>query len=69
MGRGVEMKEELTDKKIDVILAGLDPLKLGKWESEFLASVKEWWGKRRKLSDKQKQRLGEMWEKANAKSS
>jgi hypothetical protein len=37
--------------------------KLGEWEQGFVKSVKEWWKKNKRLSDKQKKRLGELWEK------
>jgi hypothetical protein len=60
-------QEPLDDKQIDSILANLDLIKLSKWEFDFVESVKTWWKQRRKLSDKQKKRLGELWEKQNAK--
>lgn len=61
--------EDLTDKKLDQILTELDELKLSPWEFDFVNSTRTWWKQRRKLSDKQKKRLGEIWEKqTNGKS-
>lgn len=57
------MKNELTDGMVDQILEGLDETKLGEWEKGFVTSVRSWWKQRRKLSDKQKKRLNELWEK------
>jgi hypothetical protein len=54
---------ELTDAMVDQILEGLDESKLGEWEQGFLTSVRNWWKQKRKLSDKQKKRLSELWEK------
>jgi hypothetical protein len=55
--------KELDDKKIDQIFAEVDEIKLSKWEFDFLTSTRNWWKQRRKLSDKQKKRLGELWAK------
>jgi hypothetical protein len=63
----VLMKEPLDEKAIDSILTNLDPIKLSKWEFDFVDSVKIWWKQRRKLSPKQTKRLGEIWDKQNAK--
>jgi hypothetical protein len=52
---------ELTDSMIDQILEGLDESKLGEWEQGFIKSVRTWWTQNRKLSDKQKKRLDELW--------
>ena len=59
--------QPLDDKQIDAILANLDPIKLSKWEFDFLESVKTWWKQRRKLSPKQVKRLSELWENQRAK--
>ncbi len=57
------MKNELSDADVDLILDGLDESKLGEWEKGFVTSVRTWWKQKRKLSDKQKKRLGELWRK------
>jgi hypothetical protein len=36
---------------------------LGKWELSFFLSVKEQWEQNRSLSDKQKLKLGEIWDR------
>jgi hypothetical protein len=55
--------QELTDSAITQILDNLDGTKLSDWEKGFATSVKAYWTKNKKLSDKQKKRLGEMWRK------
>ena len=55
--------QELTDSAINQILDNLDESKLSDWEKGFVKSVREWWKRRKKLSDKQKDRLAEMWRK------
>jgi hypothetical protein len=56
---------ELTDKAIDYILDGLkDNLKLTSWEKNFVESVTDQWGRNRSLSEKQKETLGKIWDKA-----
>ena len=57
------MKQELTDRMIDQIFEGLDESKLSEWEQGFVKSTKSWWTQKRKLSDKQRKRLGELWSK------
>jgi hypothetical protein len=54
--------QELTDSAINQILDNLDDSKLSEWEKGFLVSVRAYWKKNKKLSDKQKKRLGEIWE-------
>ena len=68
MGRGEQMKaEDLTDQLIDQIFEGLNDFKAkDDWEMEFLTSVRAYWAKSRRLSDKQKKRLLEIWERQNA---
>jgi hypothetical protein len=58
---------DMTDKLIDHILTHLDEIKLSQWEHEFVTSIKTWWKTRRKLSDKQKKRLSELWESQGGK--
>ena len=59
-------KQELTDSAITQILENIDDSKLSEWEKEFVASVKTYWKKNKKLSDKQRKRLGELWEKQHS---
>lgn len=54
---------ELTDKAIDYILDGLENANLNKWELNFYESIKDQWERRRQLSDKQKEILGQIWDK------
>ncbi len=59
-------KQELNDAAIAQILENVDESKLSEWEKEFVKSVRTYWGKNKKLSDKQKKRLRELWEKTHA---
>jgi hypothetical protein len=52
---------QLSDQMIDQIVNNLDESKLGKWEFDFFTSIKTWWKKNRRLSEKQKNRLAELW--------
>jgi hypothetical protein len=55
---------ELTDKAIDYILSGLaDEQRLTQWEKSFVESVSDQWTRSRRLSDKQKEVLGRIWDK------
>lgn len=62
---GAQVKvEELTDDAIDYILDGLrNELRLTDWEQKFIESVSDWWDRERRLSEKQKEILGKMWDK------
>lgn len=55
--------EELTDKAIDYIMDGMLTDHLSDWEKNFFESVSEQWTRNRKLSDKQKEILGNIWDK------
>jgi hypothetical protein len=55
--------QEMTDSAITQILDNLDDTKLSDWEKGFVTSIKTWWKKNKKLSEKQKKRLGELWRK------
>jgi hypothetical protein len=57
------MKKELTDEDVDLIFENLDEAKLDDWSKGFVKSTRTWWKQRRKLSDKQRKRLNELWEK------
>jgi hypothetical protein len=54
---------ELTDKAIDYILDGLENASLTKWELNFYESIKDQWIRNRRLSDRQKEILGQIWDK------
>ncbi len=60
---------ELTDKAIDYIIDGLcdelakDRPKLNSWERGFIISVEEQWRNKRSLTDNQKTKLGQVWDK------
>lgn len=55
--------EELTDKAIDYILDGIQTERLSDWERNFIESVDDQWTRNRKLSDRQKEVLGQIWDK------
>ena len=55
--------EELTDSAIDFILDGMNTDKLSNWEKGFIESVSDQWYRIKKLSDKQKEVLGNIWDK------
>jgi hypothetical protein len=55
--------EEITPELIDFIFDNVDESKLDKWTFDFVISTKAYWKKNKRLSDKQKKRLGELWEK------
>lgn len=61
--------EEMTEKVVDQIFTEIDEIKLSKWEFDFVNSCRVWWKQRRKLSDKQKKRLGEVWSKQHVQPS
>jgi hypothetical protein len=54
--------EELTDSAIDFILSGMNTDFLNDWEKQFFESVTEQWELHRKLSVKQKEILGRIWD-------
>ena len=56
-------QEELTDKAIDYILEGIDTDRLTDWEQSFVESVSDQWQRNRHLSDRQKEILGNIWDK------
>ncbi len=62
------MNEPLTDELIDHVLQNISDDQLTEWEVGFLKSVRLYWKKSRRLSEKQKKRLQELWmELHNAK--
>jgi len=55
--------EELTDEAIQYIFDNYEPIHLTKWELSFIESVEDQWKKRRRLSDRQKEILGQIWDR------
>lgn len=56
-------QEELTDQAIDHILGGIEADRLSPWERNFFESIGDQWVRNRRLSDRQKEILGQIWEK------
>ncbi len=59
----LEPKPAISESAINQMLENMDESKLSDWEKGFLVSARGWWKKTHKLSDKQLDRLKEMWEK------
>lgn len=56
--------EELTNDAIDYILDNLiDERRLTAWEKSFVESVNDQWERNRRLSERQKEILGNIWDK------
>lgn len=55
--------DELTDSSIDYIISGMNTDYLTNWERQFFESVSDQWSRNRRLSDKQKLVLGDIWDK------
>lgn len=56
--------EELTDKAIDYILSHLEgDIRLTDWEKGFVESISDQWTRKRRLSDKQKDTVGKIWDR------
>lgn len=56
-------QEELTDKAIDYILEGINTDHLSDWERSFVESISDQWARNHRLSDRQKEVLGNIWDK------
>ena len=61
-------QSELTDSAIDYILAGLKDAmegeaKLTKWEESFVQSLTDQWERNHRLSERQKEILGQIWDR------
>jgi hypothetical protein len=54
---------EMTEKAIDYIFEHIEHDPLSKWEAGFVMSVADQWHRSRRLSDKQKEILGQIWDK------
>jgi len=55
--------EELTPEAIDHIYANVDTDRLTAWQKSFIESTSDQWTRRRWLSDRQKEILGEIWDR------
>ena len=55
--------EELTESAIDYIIDGMETKHLSEWELGFFESISDQWTRCRRLSDKQKEVLGRIWDK------
>lgn len=55
--------EELTDTAIDHIFEHMDVKVLSEWELGFVESTQDRWERVRKMSDRQKEVLGEIWDR------
>lgn len=69
MASSVDMRpEDMSDSVIEQALRGIDDNKLNDpWEKDFMKSIRAYWKKHHKLSDKQKRRLGEIWSTIHGK--
>jgi hypothetical protein len=52
--------EPMSDVQVDALLSRTAEMQLSDWEANFITSIKQYWQKYRKLSDKQRKRLGEI---------
>lgn len=55
--------EELDDNAIDYILENMELVRLNQWEESFYDSVKDQWDRNRRMSERQKEILGKIWDK------
>lgn len=55
--------EELTDTAIDYIFEHMDAKLLSDWERGFVESTQDRWERVRKMTDRQKEVLGEIWDR------
>jgi hypothetical protein len=56
--------DEMTDDAIDYIYNNItENVGLSEWECAFLDSTEDQWHRKRWLSDRQKEILGQIWEK------
>ena len=55
--------DELTEQAIDYIFDNYEPTRLSKWELSFVESVQDQWKRNRRLSERQKEILGQIWDK------
>lgn len=57
-------QEEVTDKAIEYILDGLSHEdRMSIWETSFVESVTDQWNRTHRLSGRQKEVLGNIWDK------
>jgi len=55
--------EELTESAIDYIFDNVEHRRLSPWELSFVESINDQWIRNRRLSDRQKEILGQIWDK------
>ena len=55
--------EELTESAIDHIMENMELASMSEWEISFYESVSDQWTRFRRLSDRQKEILGKIWDK------
>ena len=56
-------QEELIDKAIDYMLGAIELDRLSVWEQSFVESISDQWTRDRRLSERQKEVLGNIWDK------
>lgn len=56
-------QEELIPEAIDHIFTNVDTDRCTGWEKSFIESTMDQWDRRRWLSDRQKEILGEIWDR------
>lgn len=56
-------QEELTDDAIDYILENVNTTRGSKWEQDFVDSIADQWTRWRHLTDRQKEVLGQIWDR------
>jgi hypothetical protein len=55
--------EELTENAIDHIVDNMEIASLSAWELSFYESVSDQWKRSHRLSERQKEILGQIWDK------
>lgn len=55
--------DELTPDAIDYILAQINTSRQSKWVQDFVDSIADQWERKRYLTDNQKLKLGEIWDR------
>ena len=58
-------QQAMSEEMITHILSNLDGSKLTEWEIDFVRSIKTYWKKFHRLSEKQQKRLAEIWADIN----
>lgn len=55
--------DEMTEKAIGYIFENIEWVRLSKWETSFVESIQDQWERRRTLSERQKEILGQIWDR------